>query len=313
MAKIVVTEFMDDDAVAALSAQHDTHYDPALADRPDDIIPLVADAAALVVRNRTRVTAALLDAAPGLACVGRLGVGLDNIDLEACKARGVKVYPATGANNLSVAEYVITNAMGLLRGAYQARETMLSGEWPRQTLIGREFAGRVMGLIGFGGVAREVGVRAHVLGMELVAYDPYCPADDPAWQVARNLSLDGVLETADVVSLHVPLTESTRHILNAETLSRMKPGAIVINTSRGGIVDEEALAAALSAGRLAGAALDVFETEPLTAEAAEKFRGLDNLVLTPHIAGVTEESNVRVSAVTAQSMLAHLAGLAEPS
>ena len=308
MPKIVVTEFMDDVAVAAMSSQHDTHYDQDLADRQEEIIPLLADAAALVVRNRTKVTAELLDAAPGLACVGRLGVGLDNIDVDACRSRGVTVYPATGANNLSVAEYVITNALGLLRGAYQSRDAMLAGEWPRQALIGRELAGRVMGLVGFGGIAREVGIRAHMLGMEIVAHDPYCPADDPGWQLARNLSLDGVLETADVVSLHVPLTQSTRHILDADALAKMKPGAIVINTSRGGIVDDKALAVALSEGRLGGAALDVFETEPLTAEAAEKFKGLDNLVLTPHIAGVTEESNVRVSAVTAQAVLAHLAG-----
>jgi (S)-sulfolactate dehydrogenase len=316
MARIVVTEFMDDDAVAALSLHHATHYDPDLADRQEAIVPLLADAAALVVRNRTQVTAALLEAAPELACVGRLGVGLDNIDMQACRARGIAVYPATGANNLSVAEYVIANTMGLLRGAYQSRDAMLAGEWPRQALIGRELAGQVMGLVGFGGIAREVALRASVLGMQVVAHDPYCPADDPGWQLARNLSLDGVLETADVISLHVPLTDATRHMIDADALAGMKPTAVVINTARGGIIDEAALAAALSNGKLAGAALDVFENEPLTADAAAKFQGLDNLVLTPHIAGVTKESNVRVSAVTARAVLAHLdrhGGQADPA
>lgn len=306
MARIVITEFMDDAAVAAMTQRHDTHYDQGLADRQDEIIPLIADAAALIVRNRTNVTAELLDAAPALQCVGRLGVGLDNIDLEACRERDVAVYPATGANNLSVAEYVIANAMALLRGAYQSRQAMLEGKWPRQALIGHELAGRVMGLIGFGGIAREVAVRASVLGMQVVAHDPYCLADDPGWQLARNVSLDGVLETADVVSLHVPLTDDTKHLIDVVALAKMRSDAVIINTSRGGIVDEEALAKALSDGRLAGAALDVFETEPLTADAAKKFAGLDNIVLTPHIAGVTQESNIRVSAVTAQNVLAHL-------
>ena len=308
MSRIVITEFMDDAAVAALSQRHETHYDQGLADRQEEIPTLVADAAALIVRNRTQVNAALLDAAPGLKCVGRLGVGLDNIDMDACKARGVAVYPATGANNASVAEYVIANAMLLLRGAYQSTGAMLRGDWPRQALMGRELAGHTMGLIGFGAIAREVAVRAGVLGMDIVAYDPHLMADDPGWQLARNLSLDGVLELADVISLHTPLNDGTRHMIDAEALAKMKKDAVIINAARGGVIDEEALASALAQGRLGGAALDVFETEPLTAEAAMKFSGLNNRVRTPHIAGGTVESNIRVSALTAQNVLNHLAG-----
>jgi len=306
MSAVVITEFMDEPAVDTLSARLPTHYDPGLADAQERIPALLADATALIVRNRTQVTAALLEAAPKLKCVGRLGVGLDNIDLEACKDRNVAVFPATGANNLSVAEYVLSTAMLLLRGAYQSTAAMIGGHWPRQALIGRELSGHVMGLVGFGAIAREVAMRAQMLGMEVVAYDPYCPANDPAWQLARNVSLEGVLDLADVISLHTPLNEGTRHLINAQTLARMKSSAVVINAARGGVIDETALAAALHAGNLAGAALDVFETEPLTAEAAQKFDGLPNLVLTPHIAGVTEESNVRVSALIAETVLSHL-------
>ncbi|WP_419906780.1 hydroxyacid dehydrogenase [Hoeflea sp.] len=308
MAKIVITEFMDDAAVAALAQQHEAHYDQGLADRQDDIAALAGDAAAIIVRNRTQVNEALLDAAPGLKCVGRLGVGLDNIDTDACKARNIAVFPATGANNASVAEYVIANAMLLLRGAYQSTNAMLQGEWPRQALMGRELAGHTMGLVGFGAIAREVAVRASVLGMDIIAHDPYVMADDPGWQIARNVSLDGLLELADVVSLHTPLNDKTRHMINAEALSRMKRDAVIINAARGGVIDEEALGAALAKGSLGGAALDVFETEPLTAEAGMKFSGLKNLVLTPHIAGVTVESNIRVSALTVQNVLNHLTG-----
>jgi (S)-sulfolactate dehydrogenase len=306
MPDVIITEFMDEAAVALLKAHWETLYDPGLADRQGEIPGMLEGVRALIVRNRTKVGAAILDAADRLSCVGRLGVGLDNIDMEGCKARNVAVYPATGANDLSVAEYVVTTAAMLLRRAYAANEAMLAGKWPRQALAGRELAGKTLGLVGFGSIAREVAWRAQMLGMTVLAYDPYCPADDPAWRMARNVSFDGLIEIADVVSLHTPLTDSTRHMIDASALARMKAGAILINAARGGIVDEAALAAALKEGRPGGAALDVFETEPLTAEAAEKFRGIASLVLTPHIAGVTEESNERVSHLIAEKVLAHL-------
>lgn len=306
MPEIVITEFMDEAAVSRIKARHDTLYDPALVDRPDELPGLLSTTRALIVRNRTQVRGVLLEAAPRLRCVGRLGVGLDNIDVAACKANGIAVFPATGANDLSVAEYVIANAMTLLRGAYLSTADVVDGKWPRQKLIGRELAGRTMGLVGFGAIAREVGWRAQALGMSVVAYDPLLDAAHPAWQLARNVSLDGVLDLADVVSLHVPLTDQTRDMIGAPQLAAMKPGAVLINAARGGVVDEAALAEALKSGRLGGAALDVFATEPLTAEDGAKFAGIPNLILTPHIAGVTEESNVRVSELIADMVLAHL-------
>ncbi|MBX3577188.1 MAG: hydroxyacid dehydrogenase [Rhizobiaceae bacterium] len=306
MPDIVISEFMDEAAVARLNARHDTLYNPTLVDRPAELFAQLRDARALIVRNRTRVGADLLDVARTLKCVGRLGVGLDNIDLAACKARNVTVFPATGANDLSVAEYVITAAMLLLRSAFLSSADVAAGTWPRQRLIGRELAGRTMGLVGFGAIAREVGWRAAALGMNVVAHDPYLLASDTAWQMVRNLSLDGLLEHSDVVSMHVPLTDATRAMIGARQLSLMKPDAVLVNAARGGVVDEAALAEALRGGRLGGAALDVFAEEPLTAEAGAKFAGIPNLILTPHIAGVTQESNVRVSDLIADLVLAHL-------
>jgi len=308
MPDVVITEFMDETAVASLKARYDTVYDPALVDQPDRLATMVGEARALVVRNRTQVRGALLEKAAKLSCVGRLGVGLDNIDVEACNERDIAVYPATGANDLSVAEYVITAAALLIRRAYFSVDTMIAGKWPRQALVGGELAGRTIGLVGFGSIAREVAWRAHMLGMTIVAYDPFCPPDHEAWRLARNVSLDGLLDIADVVSLHTPLTDQTRNLIDAKALARMRKGAVLINAARGGIVDEAALAAALKESRLAGAALDVFATEPLTAEAGEKFKGIANLVLTPHIAGVTEESNIRVSHLIAEKVLVHLDG-----
>ncbi|MFN3766098.1 MAG: hydroxyacid dehydrogenase [Aliihoeflea sp.] len=306
MADIVISEFMDEAAVARLTARFDTLYDPKLVDDPERLTDLVRSARALIVRNRTQVRGALLESAGKLEIVGRLGVGLDNIDVVACSARGIAVHPATGANNLAVAEYVIANAMLLLRRAYQSSEAVAAGAWPRQKMMGRELAGKTLGLIGFGAIAQEVAWRAHDYGMGLLAYDPHLDAGHPAWQIARNVSLDGLMELADVVSLHVPLTEATRHMIDARRLGLMKRDAVLINAARGGVVDEAALADALRDGRLGGAALDVFENEPLTAADGAKFRGLPNLVLTPHIAGVTEESNVRVSDVIAELVIAHL-------
>lgn len=308
MVDIVISEFMDEAAVAKLARDFDVLYDPDLVDRPDELARVLAAARGLIVRNRTQVRASLLAAAPALEVVGRLGVGLDNIDQEACAARGVAVHPATGANDLAVAEYVITATLALLRGAYDAKDDMLAGTWPRGRLMGREAAGKRLGLVGFGRIARETATRARALGLDVHAFDPLLAADDAAWELAeRRAELGELLASSDVVSLHVPLVESTRHIIDAAALAQMRPGAIVINAARGGVVDEDALAAALRAGRLGGAALDVFENEPLDAEAAARFAGLTNVLLTPHIAGVTKESNVRVSAVIADAVARSLA------
>ncbi|MDR4305397.1 hydroxyacid dehydrogenase [Chelatococcus sambhunathii] len=307
MAKIVISEFMDEDAIRDGLAGFDVLYDPDLVDQPERLAAEVAGAEALIVRNRTQARGALLEAAKNLKCIGRLGVGLDNIDVAACKARDIAVFPATGANDVAVAEYVIGTAMVLLRAAYSATPAMTGGAWPRNALSGgREIFGKTLGLIGFGSIARETARRAAALGMAVVAHDPFVDPSDPAWSGVERLEVESVLARADVVSLHVPLTDETRGMISADALLRMKPDAILVNAARGGIVDEAAVAAALKEGKLGGAALDVFDAEPLTADAAAVFKDVPNLILTPHVAGVTAESNVRVSGVTARSVAAHL-------
>lgn len=307
MSRIVITEFMDADAVASLQQRFDVLYDPQLVDQPERLLAEARTADVLIVRNRTQVRGELLAAMAQAKVVGRLGVGLDNIDVPACEARGMKVIPATGANALAVAEYVVGTAMLLLRGAYLRTAEVTAGRWPRAALsAGRETAGKTLGLIGFGGIGQLTAQLAQALGMRVMAYDPMLPAGHPVWASTgvQAATLDAVLAQADAVSLHVPLTDETRHMLGRERVASMKPGAVLINTARGGICDDAAVAQALRDGHLGGAAFDVFDPEPLPAGSA--WVDCPNLVLTPHIAGVTAEANVRVSSLIADKVAAAL-------
>ncbi len=284
----------------------DVLYDASLVDDRPALLAALAGACAIIVRNRTQVDNELLGHAPNLKVVGRLGVGLDNIDLEACKSRNVVVCPATGANDVAVAEYAITAALILLRGVWSATNRVIAGEWPRTDLIGGEISGKRFGLIGFGSIARQVAARARALGTEVAAFDPYLASDSPVWSGTTPLCINELASTCDIISVHVPLTDETRNLVNAEFISRMRGGAVLINTARGGVVDESAVIEALRESRLGGAALDVFESEPLDGDRGAAFADIPNLLLTPHIAGITEEANQRVSLVTAQNVLEQL-------
>lgn len=308
MMKILISESMDEDAVASLRADFETTYDATLVDRHEELLAKLKDADALIVRNRTRVNAQILVAAPKLKVVGRLGVGLDNIDLPACKARHVEVIPATGANALAVAEYVIATAMMLLRGSYGSTAAVAAGQWPRGPLSsGREINGKVLGIVGYGGIGQLTARLARGLGMRVVATDPVIDIAAPVWKATGVTcrTLDELMAESDVISLHIPLTPETRNLISAARLAGMKPDAVLINSARGGIIDETALAAALREKRMGGAALDVFDDEPLKAGSA--LADCPNLILTPHIAGVTTESNTRVSSMIAQRVAAYLA------
>jgi (S)-sulfolactate dehydrogenase len=288
--------------VQSLRESYDVLYDASLFHREPQLVEAAAEARALIVRNQTQVRGPVLAACRRLEAVGRLGVGLDNIDLVECKRRDIAVLPATGANDVSVAEYVIAGILMLLRGSFFSTSLVADGTWPRIALVGREASGRTLGLVGFGNIARQVAARAGALGMRIIAHDPLIPAEDPVWHEHRAAPrpLEGLLAESDVVSLHVPLTPTTRGLMGGRRIAAMRRGAVLVNTSRGGVVDEAALADALRTKALGGAMLDVFATEPLPRD--NPFHGVPNLVLTPHIAGVTEESNERVGALTAANV-----------
>ncbi len=305
--RIVIAEFMDAPAVAQLASSFDVLYDPTLVDDATRLAQEAATADALIVRNRTQVRGDLLNALRQCKVLGRLGVGLDNIDVPGCEAAGIQVIPATGANALSVAEYVICTSMMLLRGAYQSTAEVAAGAWPRARLgEGLEIAGKTMGIIGFGSIGQMVAGMAQGLGMRVQAFDALLGADAPVYatQQVKPVGLDALIAESDVVSLHVPLVDGTRGLFNAQRIASMKRGSVLINTSRGHIVDLIALAASLHSGHLRGAAIDVFDAEPLPA--SEALANCPGLLLTPHISGVTTESNERVSGLIAERVAAAL-------
>ncbi len=257
---------------------------------------------ALVVRSRTKVTRDVLEAAPGLRAVARAGVGLDNIDVEAAKDRGVTVLNSPEAPSNAVAELVIGYMLSMARMIPRADASMKRGEWIKSRLTGFEVSGKTLGVVGFGRIGYGVGKKAKCLGMRVLAYDvamdvvrPY--VDDAG---ADAVSLERLLSESDFVTLHVPLLPQTRHMIGREQLGKMREGSYIINASRGGVVDEEALKEALDSGMLAGAALDVFEEEP---PEDMGLVGRENVVCTPHIGASTEEAQLANSTIVAEKLI----------
>ena len=303
MSTILISEFITSQALETLRSQHVVVYEPDLyKDRPA-LIAALQNIEVLIVRNLTQVNEELLAGAPKLKVVGRLGVGLENIELPACAKRNIKVIPATGANAESVAEFVVGAAVALIRGFIPATISTLKGEWPRPRFSAyHEFLGQTIGIVGFGSIGRVVAKKAHTFGLRCLAYDPMLSGNSVELDrfSVPLLSLSELLGKSDAVTLHLPFLPETKNLFNASTLDQMKPGACLINTARGGIVDERALAERLCSGRLGGAAIDVFEAEP--AKDLSHFAGIENLILTPHVAGVTHESNERVSQMIADEV-----------
>jgi len=274
-------------------------------DGESDLASIIDGFDALIVRSGTTVDASLIEHAASLKVIGRAGVGVDNVDVDAATRRGIVVANAAESTVDSAAEHAIALLFALARNVPQAHAALTAGIWDRERFTGIELAGKTLGVLGLGRIGREVGRRALGLGMRVVAYDPFVAADRfRELGIEPAASLDDVYAQADVVTLHLPLNDDTRGLLDADAFARMKEGVRIVNAARGGLIDEDALAAAIDSGRVAGAALDVFVTEPYTGP----LLGRPQVVVTPHLAGSTTEAQDRAGVVIAEQVAAALDG-----
>ena len=304
MARVLVTEEIAEPGLALLrAAGHEVDVQLGLS--ADELASAVAGAAALIIRSATRVTSSVLEAGRDLVVVGRAGIGVDNVDVEAATRRGVMVVNAPQSNVLSAAEHAVALLLSQARNVPQADAALKAGRWERSKWEGVELHGKVLGVIGLGRVGALVAQRAAAFGMRLVAYDPYVSAERARQMGVELMSLSELMSLADFVTVHLPKTAETSGLIGEEVLGAAKVGLRIVNTARGGIVDEKALAAAIAEGIVAGAALDVFEQEPLTSSPLFE---LDSVVVTPHLGASTREAQDKAGITIAEQVQLALAG-----
>jgi len=309
MARVLVTEALSEAAVDLLR-RSGHEVSERLGMGPAELLEAVADAEALIVRSATQVTAEVLAAAPLLAVVGRAGVGIDNVDIQAATAHGVVVANTPTANVISAAEHTLALMLACARNVAQAHAALLAGRWEREQNQGVELHGKTLGIVGLGRIGRLVAERAQAFGMELVGYDPFVPVEAAREFGVEHIEVDEIAARADFITLHVAKTPETVGLIGRGFLAKAKPELRVVNVSRGGVVDEEALAEAIISGRIAGAGLDVFDTEPCT---SSPLFGLPGVVVTPHLGASTRDAQLRVGTEVAEQVSLVLVGKPAPN
>ena len=305
MVKVLVAAPLHEKAIEVLK---NAGFEVVYEEYPNEerLIELAKDVEAIIVRSKPKVTRRVIEAAPKLRVIGRAGVGLDNIDLDAAKERGIKVVNSPAASSRSVAELVFGLLFAVARKIAFADRKMREGIWAKKQCMGTELEGKTIGIVGFGRIGYNVAKIANAFGMRVLLYDPY-PNEERAKEIGGTFtSLEDLLKESDVVTLHVPLIDATYHLINEERLKLMKSTAILINAARGAVVDNKALVKALQEGWIAGAGLDVFEEEPLPKD--HPLTRLDNVVLTPHIGASTEEAQMRAGVQVAEQIVEILKG-----
>ncbi len=301
--KIVIAEKIAPAGVELLTAEFEV--DVAIGLSPEELVERVADASALIVRSATSVDKALLEAAPGLRVVGRAGIGVDNIDLDEATERGVLVVNAPTANTISAAEHTMALLLAQARKVPMAHGSLRSGKWERGSFQGVELHGKTLAILGLGRIGTLVAQRASAFGMKIIAYDPYVSPERAARIGVEMRSFRAALEEADFITVHLPRTRETEGMIDAPAIATMKRGVRFVNVARGGIVDEAALAAACESGHVAGAAVDVFASEPTT---ESPLFDLDNVVVTPHLGASTREAQDKAGVAVAEAVAAALRG-----
>lgn len=304
MARVIITEPVAEAGVSILKQHAEVDLMPGLS--YEELLRAVSKYEGLLVRSVTKVTREVVAAGKNLRVIGRAGTGLNNIDVVAAREYGIKVVDASGANAISAAEHTFALLLAVCRRIARANRSLVVGRrWDRHEFVGVEVYGKCLGIIGFGRIGKEVAKRASAFGMAVIAHDPYVARDEFAVYGVRPVTLRELLETADFISLHVPLTDETRSMIGKNELSLAKKGSVLINCARGEVVDERALYEALVRGDLAGAGVDVFAEEPAV---GNPLLDLDNVVATPHLGGSTVEAQERCAVVVARSMVEVLNG-----
>ena len=303
MKKILITEFMDQSALDELKSIFEVTFDPNLWRDKMSILKFSKDTEGIIIRNKTILSKAILSEFSKLKFIGRLGVGLDNIDLDYCSEKKIKVQPASGLNADSVAEYVIQAALSLLKKIPLLHQETVKGSWPRNSFTLNEIQGKTFGFIGFGEIAKKVFKRLEPFGVHCVAHDPYIDKNSVAEFNIKLINFEKLLQLSNIISIHLPLTNETKELINKDTFKKMTKSPIIINTSRGSIINEYDMLEAYSENLISGFALDVYDQEPVEKKLYDQITNEMNCIFTPHIAGVTEESNFRVSKFIAESTI----------
>lgn len=299
--KVVVAEAIADVAIEALSSSCDVEV--VVGASRDELIAVLGEAVALLVRSATQVDEEMIAAAPMLEVIGRAGVGLDNIDLDAAAARGIVVVNAPDASTISAAEHTMALLLAQARRIPEADASLRAGRWERKALQGVELYGKTLGVVGLGKIGEQVAQRAGAFGMRIIAFDPIVSEEHAEGIDVELVGFDDVLAEADFLTIHAPRTAETEGLIDAVALAQMKPTARVVNVARGGIVDEAALAAAIRDGTIAGAAIDVYAVEPTT---ESPLFALPQVVVTPHLAASTHEAQHRAGASVVEAVVAAL-------
>lgn len=294
--KILITDKIHESAIT--EARKFAEVDVDIGCSHENLVKKIKKYDALIVRSATKVTKDIIDAS-NLKIIGRAGVGLDNIDVDAARKRGIKIVNSPEAPTIAVTELVFGSILAFMRNIIPADRTMRDGRWEKSIFTGNELYGKTMGVIGFGRIGREVAIRARVFGMKIIVYDPNITNEDAREFNAERVELNTLLKNSDIITLHVPLNEETRNLINGDRLKLMKKSAVLVNVARGGVVDERALYSALKERRIKGAILDVFENEPLI---NSQLLTLENVVLTPHLGASTEEAQINAGTIVVEKI-----------
>ena len=301
--KVLVSDPLADEGLSILREHCDVDVRTDLPE--DDLVRLIGDYDALVVRSGTTVTARIIDAGKRLKIIGRAGVGVDNIDVGAATRRGIPVVNSPEGNTLAATEHTMAMMLALARNIPQADASLKQKQWKRSKFMGVELNGKTLGIVGLGRIGREIAKRANAMDMKCIAYDPFITKERAAQMGVELMALDDVIRHADVITVHTPLTPETTHLINAGKFAMMKKGVRIINCARGGIIDEKALYDAIKAGKVAGAALDVFEDEP---PLSSPLLDLENVIVTPHLGASTVEAQLNVAVSVANQVVGFIRG-----